>query len=172
MNWELACDFGLKVLAAVLAGAAVFVGIDKATHRGKSIEKNKTGNVEQSKIFGNDNPMTHQPPTEVCGNGNGNNGNIERSKSEKFLDGLKGATGTCSKLLAFVQSLTSVAENFSRIFRDGGEYYNYNYGGYGYGYYGYPPPYQMGGQTWQRINPLIVEAAPSGNYSRNLQYPI
>jgi hypothetical protein len=67
-----------------------------------------------------------------------------------------------------------VAENFSRIFKDSPD--NGGYGGY-YGYY--PPPpnnyggwNEMGGQSWRRLSPFVIESVPNYNPNTvNQRYP-
>ena len=174
MNWIKVCEISFKVITAAVAGVAIFVGIDQAVRRGKSGNNSGANNCNQAsgggsgmfgpKIVEPDNPMQHQPPSGAFP--------VERSNGQKVLDGLKGATSMCSKLLSFAQSLTSLAENFSRIFKDSPD----NFGGYG-GYNCYPPGYgggwnDMGGQSWRRISPFVIEAAPSPKYNPGSQrYP-
>lgn len=71
---------------------------------------------------------------------------------------MKNVQDTCGRLFTFVQSLTMVVDNFSRIFRnDGNSYLNQPYYG---DPWGYRQPIDMGnGVYWNRISPYIIEAS-------------
>lgn len=140
MNWNLICKIGFKVLTAAVAGVVVFVGINKATE-GTSQQQN---NPQQPQPQPQQNP---NPQPQQQGNG------------EVIVGGLRATQDTCGKLLAFVQSLTMVAENLTRIFgKDQSPQQPY----YGSPYYGQRPVMNSGGQTWTRISPFIIEAGCSG----------
>ena len=178
MNWLKVCEIGFKVVTAIVAGTAVFIGVEQAmsgvnNRRKKSGQFGPESNTSSSGMFGPDPSISNQPQNEA---------EVEPklSSGQKVLNGLKGATSTCSKLLTFAQSLTTVAENFSRIFQGGSD--NYGYGwyngqipppGYPYGYYNYG--YQeMGGTTWRRLSPCVIEALPNNNsnmYGQSQRYP-
>ena len=148
MNWKLVCEIGFKVLTAAVAGAAVFVGISRSMTDSAS-GSNKPQRPETE-------PKKQQEP----------------EKEPVVLTSMRATQDTCGKLFAFVQSLTMVTENLTRIF--GG-----NTGPYigSQPYYNDPWSYRQpvntgNGATWTRISPFIIEAGP-GNYpnSRGNSYP-
>ena len=162
MDWKLVCEIGVKVLTATVAGAAVFVGISKAMTESDAKKKRNVDNQTMAKP---DNPFVsaQQPPMQ---------GQVTQQNGEEpvVLKSMRATQDTCSKLLAFIQSLTMVTENLTRIF--GG-----NVGSPGYyipgsqPYYNDPWSYRQpvnagNGQTWTRISPFIIEAGPVNPNSR------
>ena len=141
MNWKKVCIVGFKVLTAVVAGAAVFMGIQNVTK-----ENQNKGGFSQP---GEENEKL------------GENG-IQRSSGEVIVDGLRATGDTCGKIIGFVSSLAGVFESGSRIFGKGSysPYYDnrpWNYPGYG----GYVSG--NNGETLVRRSQFIVEAVPRRN---------
>ena len=161
MDWKLICEVGIKVLTATVAGAAVFVGISKVMTENDAKKKPGSGpNVHQvppqSPFVSAQQPsMQDQAPQQPV-------------EEPVVLKSMRATQDTCGKLLAFVQSLTMVTENLTRIF--GGNagtpvqpYYNDPWS--------YRQPVNAGnGQTWTRISPFIIEAGPVNPNSRGC-YP-
>ena len=153
MNWSKVFEVGLKVVVAVGAGLAVFMGVSGAM-------ENETR--KNQRVAENTNPVE------------GNEGNVEKNinttepKSSVVVSGLRAAQNTCGKLFNLAQGLVTVAESVG-AFTNGASNYNYpNYGGYGY----YPPQMQCG-ESWRRINPFIIESIPpqGAPINYNTRYP-
>lgn len=142
MNWRTICIVGFKVLTAVVAGAAVFAGIQN------SIKENNRRNLQP----GEDNEKS------------GESGEQKRSSGEIIVNGLRATGDTCGKIIGFVSSLAGVIENGSRIFGKGGydPYYdNTPWNSYYPGNYGYVNG--NNGETLVRRSQFIVEAVPRRN---------
>lgn len=157
MDWKLVCEIGFKILTATVAGAAVFVGISKSM----------TENDARKKTAPSQPSMQPQAPQQNMG---GQQQVVEQKPEPRVLTSMRATQDTCGKLFAFVQSLTMVTENLTRIF--GGNtgpmigsqpYYNDPWS--------YRQPVNAGnGQTWTRISPFIIEAGPVNPNSRGC-YP-
>ena len=147
---------GLKIAAALLAGGAVYVGLDKISSKTKEQQP-----VNES-----------QPDNTSCSNSNSGQcccenkpQQREMNAGEKAVDCLKKTQDTCSKALGIIQNLTVAVDSIVRIFNGGGSTVpNYNYGGYynnGGGYNDTPPGFR-------RISPCILEyVGPSRNNNCN-----
>jgi hypothetical protein len=165
MDWKLVCEVGFKILTATVAGAAVFVGISKAMTESDARKKRVQQPQQEPGQFGNGNQSCvfdpSQPPMQ-------NNPQQEPVNEPVILSSMRATQDTCGKLFAFVQSLTMVTENLTRIF--GGNtcpgsqpYYQDPWS--------YRQPVNAGcGQTWTRISPFIIEAGPVNPNSRGF-YP-
>ena len=153
MDWKLVCEVGFKVLTAAVAGAAVFVGISKAMT--ESDARKKAPKPEP----GHENPGGGcvfdpcQPPMQC-----------QPQQNEPIvLTSMRATQDSCSKLLAFVQSLTMVTENLTRIFggstpQPGSQMYCQNPWSYR------QPVTGCNGQTvFTRVSPFIIEAGPVPN---------
>jgi len=155
MNWKLVCEVGFKVLTAAVAGAAVFVGISKAMTESDARKKipKPEGHVNAEEggcVF---DPC--QPPMQC---------NSSSQHDEPIiLSSMRATQDSCSKLLAFVQSLTMVTENLTRIFggstpQPGSQMYYQNPWSYR------QPVTGCNGQTvFTRVSPFIIEAGPVPN---------
>ena len=151
MNWKIICEIGIKILAAAVAGTVVFVGINKSmTDSGKAAQ-----------VSPDVPPMQPQEQNNLP----------EKSEEPVVLSSLRATQDGFGKLFAFVQSLTMVAENLTRIFgsNSGPGYYSSQ------PYYNDPwsfrQPVNAGGQTWTRISPFIIEAGPTNPNSRSYYTP-
>lgn len=154
MDWKLVCEVGFKILTAAVAGAAVFVGISKAITEGEK----KSGGEHQGK---NDQMFTEescvfdpsQSPVQQ----------VNVSNEPVVLKSMKATQDTCGKLFAFVQSLTMVTENLTRIF--GGGTYQPGSQMYCQNSWSYRQPVTgCNGQTvFTRVSPFIIEAGPVPN---------
>lgn len=115
------CSIGLKVLAAVGVGAAVFFGLDKVISGKKSSQpKEEEPRVKQSE---QSNQQNFQQDSWDSGNNNDNNHqprSIEvakpTNKVEKVVDGLRTAQDICGRAFSLCQSLVMVVDNVSNIF--------------------------------------------------------
>ena len=155
MDWKLICEVGIKILTATVAGATVFVGISKVMTENGAKKKQNVKNEEnheppQNPFVSSQPSMQEQAP---------------QQEEHVVLKSMRATQDTFGKLLAFVQSLTMVTENLTRIF--GGNvgtpwvqpYYNDPWS--------YRQPVNAGnGQTWTRISPFIIEAGPVNPNSR------
>jgi len=148
MDWKLVCEVGFKVLTAAVAGTAVFVGISKAmteSNARKNMPKSEPPKQEGC-VF---DPM-QQPP-------------MQCKEEPIVLASMRATQDSCSKLLAFVQSLTLVTENLTRIFgggtfQPGSQMYYQNPWSYR------QPVTGCNGQTmFTRVSPFIIEAGPVPN---------
>ena len=147
---------GLKIAAALLAGGAVYIGLDKISSKTK----------EQQ-------PANEPQPDNNTSCNNSNSGQCccenkpqqrEMNAGEKAVDCLKKTQDTCSKALGIIQNLTVAVDSIVRIFNGGGSTVpNYNYGGYyNNGGYNDTPP------GFRRISPCILEyVGPSRNNNYN-----
>jgi hypothetical protein len=159
MDWKLVCEVGFKILTATVAGAAVFVGISKSMTESDARRKKQAQQPQQQVNQGPQNIFDpSQPPMQ---------NQQEPPKEEPvILTSMRATQDTFGKFFAFVQSLTMVTENLTRIF--GGNtgpyvgsqpYYNDPWS--------YRQPVNAGcGQTWTRISPFIIEAGPVNPNSR------
>lgn len=152
MDYGKILKIGFKVLIATVAGAAVFIGVDKVGNSNK-----RRQNVQEDPCFGEQPERINGTPTQIKRN----------ADDSDFVNKMKNVQDACGKLFTFVQSLTTVADNFCRIFKNdsyvGQPYYNNPWG------YGYQHPIDMGnGVIWNRISPFIVEASTDPRYYNRL----
>lgn len=152
MDYGKILKFGFKVLAAAVAGAIVFIGVDKAS----SNNKKRQNNPPEDPCFTED-----QTPERM------NVPQVRKNNCEgDFVGKMRSVQDTCGKLFAFVQSLTTVADSFCRIFKTdngyiGQPYYNNPWG--------YQQPIDMGnGVIWNRISPYIIETSTDPRYYNRL----
>ena len=151
MDWKLVCEVGFKVLTAAVAGAAVFVGISKAMTESDARKKAPKPEPGHENPGGGCDPC--QPPMQC-----------QQQQNEPIvLASMRATQDSCSKLLAFVQSLTMVTENLTRIFggstpQPGSQMYCQNPWSYR------QPVTGCNGQTvFTRVSPFIIEAGPVPN---------
>lgn len=152
MDWKLVCEVGFKVLTAAVAGTAVFVGISKAmseSNARKNMPKSETPKqegVNEGCVF---DPL-QQPP-------------VQCKEEPIVLTSMRATQDSCSKLLAFIQSLTMVTENLTRIF--GGNTFQPGSQMYCQSPWSYRQPITgcNGQATFTRISPFIIEAGPVPN---------
>ena len=162
MDWKLVCEVGFKVLTAAVAGAAVFVGISKAMT--ESDARKRTSKPEQQ-------PEQHQGFNEGCVFDPSQQSQMQRPQQNEpiVLTSMRATQDTCGKLFAFVQSLTLVTENLTRIFggstpQPGSQMYCQNPWSYR------QPVTGCNGQTvFTRVSPFIIEAGPvpNGRFCQN-----
>lgn len=161
MDWKVVCEVGFKVLTAAVAGAAVFVGISKAmTESGNRKKEGANPGGEHINPGGCVFDPTAKPPMQC-----------ETQQNEPvILASMRATQDSCSKLLAFVQSLTLVTENLTRIF--GGHTAQPGIPMYGQNPWSYRQPVTgCNGQTvFTRVSPFIIEAGPVLNNCRGF-YP-
>ena len=165
MNWSKVLKIGLEVLAASVAGLAIYAGIDHSVRHSRKSGNSQQGSTYQPEPSGHFGGPQEQQSAEVP-----KEENTFTDKVVAVADGLRGATSMCGKLLNFGQSLTQVVDSFNQIFRRDSALPPPNY----YGDYcgGEYQCREMGGQIWRRVSPFVIEAVPGGNYSRNTQYPL
>lgn len=133
-----------KVLTAVAAGVAIFVGL------GKTIEKR-----EENRSTNKQDPSKQTVQDETANNQEPNSGH-------KVLNNLRKVQDTCGKIFSVAQSLSTMAENLFRIFskgRESGFNQNMNYS------------YGCGSQGFTRLSPNIIQANYNpNNYPGNNRY--
>ena len=145
MNVNLVCKVGFKILAAVVAGAAIVIGIDKA------VSGDRKTSMPQGKPNGGDGSTKETLPTTGVG------GSLQQapqqngqSLTDTVLSGIRGAGETCGKLFTLAQSLSQMIQSVGSVF---GNYRAPSSGGGGY-------PGQ-GNQTIRSGNIVWVPAANS-----------
>jgi len=107
MNWGNFFEIGLKVVVAVGAGLAVFMGVSGATKKRETVVEGGNPSLD----------------------GSVNDKNTEGA----IVTGLRAAQNTCGKLFNLAQGLVAVAEGVSAFTGNGNNNYNFpGYGGYGY----------------------------------------
>lgn len=155
MNYGKILKIGFKVLIAAVAGAAVFIGVDKASNGNNQRKPNNSFQDDPCFSTGNGNRFNNGSPTTQ----------VRRNEDDSnFVSKMKNVQDSCGKLFAFVQSLTVVADNFSRIFQNNGNscigqpYYGNNR-------WGYQPVNLGNGVIWNRISPYIVEVGTESGYN-------
>jgi len=166
MDWKIVAKLGLKILASTIAGVIIFMGVDKAVSGETAVKRN---NQPQPQPKPNNNVFTgseNNEPENMSVNDNLNNVNEVGNKKNAIVSGLKGAVNSCGKLYLLTQSLTSLAENISRLFNNNQEYYTqpYNNDPWFSGGYNYGTGYNNG---WSRINPYVITASPQGPIFNN-----
>ena len=150
MNVNLVCKVGFKILAAVVAGAAVVIGIDKAV--GGSRQNVAPGNPGTPQGGGNQTDGGRSLQQVECS---------PQTKTDMVLSGLRGAGETCGKLFTLAQSMASVIESVGRVF---GNYQGPQY--YVPGSNSYNPQqqsFQSGNIAWVPVNgsSCILQAIPT-----------
>ena len=165
MNVNLVLKVGFKVLAAVFAGAAIVIGVDRAVGR-----ESKSQNNQQPGGGGEKNPMIPAGGNEInsvnscsqqtCGGGYSNPG--PQTKSDIILSGIRAAGDTCGKLFTFAQAVGSVIESASRVFGDGPSQPAY-YSPGSNSYTTQAQAFQSGNITWVPVNgsSCILQAVPN-----------
>ena len=157
MNVNLVCKVGFKILAAVVAGAAVVIGIDKAVGGNKRAVSSNPGNTPDDK-----NPVF---PTSGKVNENGGGGlqqvenNTPRSKTDMILSGIRGAGETCGKLFTVAQSLSQLIESAGSVFGN----YQRSQGPSGGYYVPQQQSYQSGNIVWVPApgSNCVMQAVPA-----------
>lgn len=150
---------GLKIVAALGIGAAVYLGLGSL--KDKKQESPKPQQPQSGDSNSNSNTQ-QQPPQQRS---------IEitkpETKGEKVVEGLKTAQEVCGRAFTLCQNLVLVAENLRSVFSPQGQYQYDNQprgvgqGGYDYGY---RDPYNNGYQDkykdppgFRRVSPFILE---------------
>jgi len=157
MNVNLVCSVGFKILAAVVAGAAIIIGIDKAV-----------GGDKKSQVTGGGfNPAGN--PGNNTGEGTvPTNGGLQQvaqtgqSKTDMVLSGIRGAGETCGKLFTLAQSLSQMIQSVGSVF---GNYSRAPYGVVQGGYPGQNQPFRSGNIVWVPAanSSCILQAVPADN---------
>lgn len=153
MNVKLVATVGFKVLTAVVAGAAVFIGIGQAISGGESKKQPPVnpGGGEGKQPFP---PETQKEETTE----------VKRSSTETISAAIKGAGETCGKLFTFAQSLSMVIDAGSRLFRKDSGYGNPGYyqNGNSYVPINNPQPFTSGNINWVPNGSYVLQAVPNG----------
>lgn len=169
MNVNQVCKIGIKILAAVITGAAVIAGIEKTMGGGnRAPEPVNPGN--------GGNPT---PPVSSDGENTKGGGSFKQaegiqtgpSKTDVILSGIRGAGETCGKLFTVAQSIAQVIESVSSVF---GNYQGRGSGGPAYyvpGGNSYNPQqqsFQSGNIAWVPVggSNCILQAVPVNNSGR------
>lgn len=176
-------SIGLKVIAALGVGAAVYFGLNKMGEKPKSQPSNRNNNPNSS-CGCNSNPHQNNCNNGMSNNGYPGNGNYmeaekPETKGEQVVAGLRQAQDICGKAFSLVQNLSIAAENIVGIFGNGNpnarNNNNNNYGwnnGNGWNNNGYNnrDPYNNGYQDkykdppgFRRVSPFILEWVGVGN---------
>ena len=151
MNVNLVCKVGFKILAAVIAGAAVVAGIDKAVNSSKRPSINP-GTPNDGNRFSSSGKTPDVGQPAVVDNA------PKSSTTDMILSGIRGAGETCGKLFTVAQSLSQLIESAGSVF-----------GGYspqrpmpGNGYYA-QQPYQSGNIVWVPASgsSCVLQAVPA-----------
>jgi hypothetical protein len=145
MNVNLVCKVGFKILAAVVAGAAIVIGIDKAVSGDRKPQATprpnggpEGNNTGETPAVGTGSGCLQQAPRD------------NQSKTDMILSGIRGAGETCGKLFTLAQSLSQMIQSVGSVFG------NYRAPSNGVG--GYPG---QGNQTIRSGNIVWVPAANS-----------
>ena len=110
LDWLKIVKSGLKVIAAVLGGVAVYCGIEKITKTKEKVEEN----VSQSNGTG---PMPFKSFADLsAGTSTDPKKDGIVKKSEKFISVMKVAQAICSSASEVSKGVVSVASNFARVF--------------------------------------------------------
>lgn len=133
---------GLKVLAAVVTGVTVFIGIDRSI----SSATRKQGAPGEPPKPENDGSEMKQP---------------QALKTNVAVAGLRGIADTCGKLLAFTQNLATTVDSAGRIFGSGQSYDPYGQGRVPIA----NQPFTSNGITWVPQGQFILQAYPSDPYN-------
>ena len=156
MNFKILASIGAKILVAGAAGLALFLGISEGT---KSVKENNNNcnvppqnNLNQNTWNPNVNQQT-QPQQQ-------NNQNVEPSKGDIVMGGIKGATETLGKLSLLAQSLLSFVDSVVRLFKNNGN----NQPFYNAPWYANQANY---GNNWSRVNSFIIQSNPNPYYNYN-----
>ena len=158
MNVNLVCKVGFKILAAVVAGAAIVIGIDKAVGGDKKSSGN--GGFSPSGNPGNaNNGDSGSFPT----NGDGSLQQApqqSQSMTDSILSGIRGAGETCGKLFTLAQSLSQMIQSVGSVFGN----YRAPSGGPG-GYPGQNQSFRSGNIVWVPAanSSCILQAVPADN---------
>ena len=154
MNVKLVATVGFKVLTAVVAGAAVFIGIGQAISGG---ETKKQPPVNP----GGDRGKQPFPPETR----NEETSEVKKSNTDTIAAAIRGAGETCGKLFTFAQSLSMVIDAGSRLFRKDSGYGNPGYyqNGNSYVPINNPQPFTSGNINWVPNGSYVLQAVPNGN---------
>lgn len=134
MNFKKFCIIGIKVVAVVAAGAAVWLGLSKGGSTPKKIDSNNgVSNENASGCL-----VEKTEPTQ----------------GQQVVNGLKKFQDTAGKIFSVAQSLAVVGENLYRIFN----------GGYTNQYYSQPGNFGCHQGGFTRVTANIIEAGynPAG----------
>ena len=162
MNVRLIATVGFKILTAVVAGAAVFIGIGQALNSGGDAQRNlPKGGERKGPSPADEGRNVVGPEMETQ--------EVKRSNTDTIAAAIRGAGETCGKLFTFAQSLSMVVDAGSRLFRKD------NYYGSGPAYYqngnayvpvNNPQPFTSGGINWVPNGSYVLQAVPNGNPNR------
>ncbi len=161
MNVRLIATVGFKILTAVVAGTAVFIGIGQALSGGDSQQKpqQKSGDDKKSSFPPEISNNAPQAPVQE----------VKRSNTETISAAIRGAGETCGKLFTFAQSLSMVVDAGSRLFKKDNYYSNqpaYYQNGNTFVPVNNPQPFSSGGINWVPNGSYVLQAVPNGNPNR------
>jgi hypothetical protein len=158
MNVNLVCKVGFKILAAVIAGAAVVAGIDKA------INSSKQSNTPRVPDDGNRFSSSGKTP-DVVGQPEVVDNAPKSSTTDMILSGIRGAGETCGKLFTVAQSLSQLIVSAGSVF---GGNNNPQQPMPGNGYYAQQQPYQSGNIIWVPApgSNCVLQAVPADSNNK------
>lgn len=155
MNVKLIATVGFKILTAVVAGTAVFIGIGQAINSGK--QNGPQPQPQPRKDGGNpfeSNPTEARPEGAV---------EVKKSSADTIAAAIRGAGETCGKLFTFAQSLSSVVDAGAQLFNKGGNNGGYYQNGSVFVPVNNPRPFTSGSINWVPQGSYILQAVPNGN---------
>ena len=113
-------SIGIKVLAAVGVGAAVYFGLDKVAKPKKQEPSQPRNNNNCGCNNENCNcSQVNNNPNLNCSNQQPNEGQVEMRTEDKIVHGLKTAQEVCGRAFSLCQNLAVAAENIIKIFGGG-----------------------------------------------------
>lgn len=154
MNFKKILISGIKVVASIVAGAAVFLGISKLVENTKTT-KVKNGSEEV-------NPLEET--------------NTEDEKIKKVVTGFRSAQDVFGKVFILFQSLTTLIENISRVFGNESSAFQPSFNqGYNPGWaYNQQIVVDPDGKHWtRRVSPFVTEVGtcnPQGYYNNGCPF--
>ena len=161
---------GLKIVAAVVAGGATFIGLSKVF--GNNSEQRE---INQTPVNNESNCNNDVGSCSCCSssgqlseNSQQNQQPQQKTSGEKVVDCLRKTQDTCSRALNVIQSITTAVDCIVRAFGTKQSVQQNNNGGYGYGYYnnGYQDKYKDP-PGFRRISPYILEYVGENNNNCN-----
>ena len=162
MNVRLIATVGFKILTAVVAGTAVFIGIGQALNSGGDAQKcPPKGGEKKNDSFPSDEGRESSPEMGMQ--------EVKRSNTDTIAAAIRGAGETCGKLFTFAQSLSMVVDAGGRLFRRDNYYPSgpaYYQNGNAYVPVNNPQAFSSGGINWVPNGSYVLQAVPNGNPNR------
>lgn len=159
MNVRLIATVGFKILTAVVAGTAVFIGIGQSLSGGEAQR-------QQPQPKGDDGKKPPFPPEDLS---KSPTPETKRSNSETIAAVIHGAGETCGKLFTFAQSLSMVVDAGSRLFKKNNYYQSgpaYYQNGNTFVPVNSPQAFTSGSINWVPNGSYVLQAVPNGNPNR------